>query len=130
MNCPRCLGSACCKDGIVKGRQRYKCKVGTCGYRYTVMTRSGVKSAEVKRMAMIMYLGGATYREIEKELSMRYSTVAGWVEEMGEKFSLIRASKKVFSIANADAQISLLEEKGNKEDKFMLLEIRSSLAFP
>ncbi|MDR2410961.1 MAG: IS1 family transposase, partial [Bacteroidales bacterium] len=26
MNCPRCGSVNRCKDGIVKGRQRYKCK--------------------------------------------------------------------------------------------------------
>ncbi|MDR1224461.1 MAG: IS1 family transposase, partial [Tannerella sp.] len=26
MNCPRCGSINYCKDGVIKGRQRYKCK--------------------------------------------------------------------------------------------------------
>jgi len=34
ITCPKCGYGECKKDGIVKSRQRYKCK--PCGYRHTV----------------------------------------------------------------------------------------------
>jgi transposase-like protein len=37
MNCPKCGLTDCTKDGIVKGKQRHKCK--SCGYRHTVQQR-------------------------------------------------------------------------------------------
>ena len=53
MDCPKCKSSINTKDGIVGGRQRYKCK--DCNYRYTVTKKSDVKPIEVRRMALEMY---------------------------------------------------------------------------
>ena len=35
--CPKCQTEDCTKDGVVKGKQQYKCK--SCGYRHTVSHR-------------------------------------------------------------------------------------------
>jgi transposase-like protein len=86
MNCPKCKSSQYCKDGIVKGRQRYLCK--ECGRRYTVEKKSDVKTAEVKRMALEMYLEGLGFRAIGRVLKISYGTVYQWVKEWGSKVSL------------------------------------------
>ncbi|MDR2407391.1 MAG: IS1 family transposase, partial [Bacteroidales bacterium] len=62
MNCPRCGSVNRCKDGIVKGRQRYECK--DCKYHYTVEQRSNEKSRQTKRLAIEMYLEGMGFRAI------------------------------------------------------------------
>ncbi len=62
MDCPKCKESNHCKDGVVGGRQRYQCK--TCGYRYTVVQKSDVKSVDTKRLALSMYLEGVGFRAI------------------------------------------------------------------
>jgi len=49
MKCRRCGSESHCKDGIVKNRQRFKCK--EWNYRYTVEKKSDVKSEETKRLA-------------------------------------------------------------------------------
>ncbi|OAV75648.1 hypothetical protein Barb7_00716 [Bacteroidales bacterium Barb7] len=41
---------------MVSGRQRYLCK--QCGYHYTAVRKSDVKPAEVRHMALEMYLEG------------------------------------------------------------------------
>ncbi len=46
MNCPRCNSSNYKKNGIVGGRQRYKCY--DCGYNYTVELKSTAFSTYVK----------------------------------------------------------------------------------
>jgi transposase-like protein len=56
MNCPGYGSINYCKDGVIKGRQRYKCK--DCGYHYTAGQKSGVKSGETRRLAFEMYLEG------------------------------------------------------------------------
>ena len=53
MKCSRCVSEEYCKDGIVQGRQRFKCK--KCNYRYTVERKSDVKSSETRRLALEMY---------------------------------------------------------------------------
>ena len=56
MNCPKCGSLRHCKDGIVNNRQRHKYKI--CNYRYTVEKKSDVKSKEVRRLALKIYLEG------------------------------------------------------------------------
>jgi transposase-like protein len=86
MNCPRCGSLNYCKDGKVNNRQRYLCK--DCVYRYTVNQKSGVKSREVRRMALEMYLEGLGFRAIGRILKISYGTVYHWVKEWGSKVDL------------------------------------------
>ena len=86
MNCPRCKESNACKDGVVGGRQRYKCK--PCGFRYTVERKSDVKSKDIKRLALSMYLEGVGFRAIGRILGISYGTVYQWIKKWGEQISL------------------------------------------
>lgn len=93
MDCPKCKSSDYCKDGIVKGRQRYLCK--NCKYRYTVEKKSDVKSAETRRLALEMYLEGLGFRSIGRILNISYGTVYQWVKEWGSKVSLPQNNQPV-----------------------------------
>ena len=66
-NCPKCHSEDCTKDGIVKGKQRYKCK--SCGYRHTVSHR-GI-SLDIKRQALELYLEGLGFRSIGRFFEMQ-----------------------------------------------------------
>ncbi|WP_321430524.1 hypothetical protein [uncultured Methanolobus sp.] len=46
MNCPRCKSSDSTKNGIVGGRQRYRCS--GCGYNYTVEKKSKAETYTVE----------------------------------------------------------------------------------
>ena len=50
--CPKCGSEKCVKDGIIKGKQRYRRKF--CDFRHTVQYRG--KSPDVKRIALELYL--------------------------------------------------------------------------
>lgn len=93
MNCPRCQNADYCKDGIIKGRQRYLCK--RCKYRYTVERKSDVKSEDVRRLALEMYLEGLGFRSIGRILKISYGTVYQWVKEWGSKVSLPQSEEPV-----------------------------------
>ncbi len=86
MDCPRCSSTSHCKDGIASNRQRYLCK--DCGYRYTVEKKSDVKSAEVRRMTLELYLEGLGFRAIGRVLKISYGTVFQWVKEWGSSVDL------------------------------------------
>ncbi|MBL0732184.1 MAG: IS1 family transposase [Desulfosarcina sp.] len=49
---PKCSSEKCVIDGIVKGKQRYRCK--SCDFRHTVQHRGN--SPDVKRQALELYL--------------------------------------------------------------------------
>jgi transposase-like protein len=86
MDCPKCKSSRHIKYGIVRGRQRYKCK--GCIFRYTVERKSDVKTIDTKRLALDLYLEGLGFRSIGRVLKISYGTVYSWVKDWGSKVSL------------------------------------------
>ena len=93
MRCSRCDSEKYCKDGIVKGRQRFKCK--QCNYRYSVEQKSDVKSSETRRLAFEMYLEGLGFRAIGRILKISYVTVFQWVKKWGENLELPRRNEAI-----------------------------------
>ncbi len=93
MNCPKCNSDTKCKDGFVQGRQRYKCK--KCNYRYTVIQKSDVKSAETRRMAFEMYLEGLGFRAIGRLLKISYGTVFQWIKNWNKQMELPKRNERI-----------------------------------
>ena len=78
MNCSRCSSSSYRKDGIVKGLQRYLCKV--CNYRYRVVCKSTAKPLSTKRLALNMYLESLGFRAIGRVLGVNHVTIYRWIK--------------------------------------------------
>jgi transposase-like protein len=89
--CPKCKATDFCKDGIVKGRQRYKCK--SCNYRFTVEYLG--KPEKLKRDALILYLEGLGFRSIGRFLKVSHVSIHNWIKEFGEKIEGIRSSTEI-----------------------------------
>lgn len=86
--CPKCKSENFCKDGIVKGKQRFKCK--QCNYRFTVETIG--KTSKLKRDALILYLEGLGFRSIGRFLNVSHVSVYNWIKGFGEQIEQIRSS--------------------------------------
>jgi transposase-like protein len=80
-NCPKCQTEQCSKDGIVRGKQRYRCK--SCGYRHTVTYKWYSESD--KQRALAMYLEGLGFRSIGRLLGCSHVAVYQWIKQYGEK---------------------------------------------
>ena len=91
MSCPKCGSAECAKDGIVKARQRYKCK--SCGYRHTVQHR-GI-SAETRQQALQLYHEGLGFRSIGRFLKCSHVSVYNWIKAHGEPIAAIRPAAGV-----------------------------------
>jgi len=91
MNCPKCGSADCTKDGIVKARQRYRCK--SCGFRHTVQ-HLGI-SPETKRQALQLYLEGLGFRSIGRFLKCSHVSVYNWIKAHGESIAAIRSAAGV-----------------------------------
>jgi transposase len=90
-NCPKCQSGTCVKDGIVQGRQRYRCK--DCGYRHTVKERG--LGADKKRQALELYLEGLGFRSIGRFLRCSHVAVYYWIKSYGAAIEGIRSSAGV-----------------------------------
>jgi len=89
--CPKCKSKNFCKDGIVKRKQRYKCK--ECNFRFSV-EKIG-KPDKLKRDALILYLEGLGFRSIGRFLKISNVTVLNWIRSYGEKIDEIRNTEDI-----------------------------------
>ncbi len=82
--CPKCKSEERKKDGIVREKQRYKCK--ECNYRYTVEKREAKESTqEIRRLALKLYLEGLGFRSIGRILGFSHVSVYYWIRDFGKK---------------------------------------------
>lgn len=81
--CPKCQGSDYVKSGVVKERQRYRCK--DCGYFFTVMKQGKSIDPYYVVKALQLYIEGVTLREIERILGVSHVSVMNWVRQYSIK---------------------------------------------
>ena len=93
MDCPKCGQGVHCKDGIVKGRQRYLCK--SCGHHYTVSKRSGTSDSATRRQVLELYLEGLGFRSIGRVLKFSNVSILNWIRGFGEQLDGIKSSDPV-----------------------------------
>ncbi|MCF6338724.1 MAG: IS1 family transposase, partial [Gammaproteobacteria bacterium] len=68
--CPRCKSRNFIKSGVVKERQRYKCK--ECAYHYSVIQKSDTSKESERRLALTLYLEGLGFRSIGRILGFSH----------------------------------------------------------
>ena len=127
MDCPKCKSSHHVKDGIVRGKQRYKCK--DCQYRYTVVRKSDVKPPEIRRLALEMYLEGLGFRNIGRILKISYGTVYLWVKEWSTNISFPRRETPM-EITKLEKMLAYIESKKvtNRHYGLMLIDLDDNIS--
>jgi transposase-like protein len=121
MDCPKCKSGNWVKDGIIGGRQRYKCK--ECYYRYTVVRKSDVKTPQTRRLALELYLEGLGFRSIGRILKISYGTVYVWVQAWVKGFTLLRRENPV-EIVEPEKLLSYIEaNKATVRNGLLLIDL-------
>ena len=84
-NCKNCKSERTVRNGIVRGKQRYKCK--ECGYNFVEGDgRTNEKIIAKKAMCVILYsLGKASFNMLAKVFDTWPSLVYRWIVEAGAK---------------------------------------------
>jgi transposase-like protein len=118
MNCPRCKSSTHHKNGLVGGRQRYKCH--DCGYNYTVEIKSTASSASVKRQALQLYLEGLGFRSIGRFLGVSHVSVQKWIKKFGQDLEDLKSENEI-SIVEVDEMHTYIGNKKNIAGSGLLL---------
>ncbi|MBQ8676850.1 MAG: hypothetical protein IJ529_00075 [Alphaproteobacteria bacterium] len=112
--CRRCQSTDLRKNGLVFGRQRYKCK--KCGYQFTKTSPHG-KSAKDKNAAVALCRLGVSQNQTAKILGVTPPSVARWLEdgEAGGKEERGKANVKKIEETNLRGYIKqlYLENKEN-----------------
>jgi len=118
MNCPRCNSSTHKKNGIVGGRQRYKCH--DCGYNYSVEIKSTASSTSIKRQALQLYLEGLGFRSIGRFLGVSHVSVQKWIKKFGQDLEDLKSENKI-SIVEMDEMHTYIGNKKNIAGSGLLL---------
>ena len=120
MECPKCRSNHCVKDGIVRGKQRYQCK--DCRYHYTVERKSDVKTNEIRRLALEMYLEGLGVRIIGRILKISYGTVYAWVKEWSSNVSFPRRENPM-DIVDLEEMLTYIQSRNTTAPHYGLILI-------
>ncbi|MBL4746430.1 MAG: IS1 family transposase [Flavobacteriaceae bacterium] len=97
--CPNCNSDTYVKSGIVKGRQRYKCK--KCSYYFTVNKIGKQIDSYYVNKALQLYLEGLSYREIERILGISHVSIINWVKKYNIKRPYSFEYHSTYKILNA-----------------------------
>lgn len=120
--CPKCNSEEIRKDGVVKSKQRFKCK--TCNFHFTVANIG--KPMSLKVIALLLYLLGFNYRQTGNYLNISHVTVYQWIKQFGKsiialkrekplKVSLKELSEHLNSSAKKDGKIYISISLSNGE---------------
>jgi len=109
MNCPKCNCSERVKSGIVKGRQRYKCKECKCNY--TVEIKSTAKPKSQKKQALHLYLEGLGFRSIGRFLGVSNVSVLNWIRDFGKKVQELHTTGQKIEMVEVDEMHSYISSK-------------------
>ncbi|MEM9389702.1 MAG: helix-turn-helix domain-containing protein [Bacteroidota bacterium] len=77
--CPKCNSTDVIKSGVIKNRQRFKCK--NCHYFFTVNKLGKSIDDYYVIKALQLHLEGISYREIERLLGVSHVSVMNWVKK-------------------------------------------------
>jgi transposase-like protein len=82
MHCPMCSSELSVKNGIVRGKQRYRCK--DCGCNYTQSSLYRIPRSQ-REEAIKLYLEGVGFRGIERHTGISHVTVMRWVKALADR---------------------------------------------
>jgi transposase-like protein len=120
--CPKCHATSCIKDGVVKQKQRFKCKA--CGYRHTVAHRGF--SLEIRRQALQLYLAGLGFRSIGRLLKCSHVTVSQWIHSYGDSIISIRPEGQVKTIKINEMQTQIEPKFAVKEGVTLIFDSKTN----
>lgn len=120
MNCPKCHQCCHIKNGIIRGIQRYKCKL--CGKNYTVSCKSTAKMPEEKRLGLLMYLEGLGLNIIGQLLGVSHVAVIKWIKKYGNHLQEIKNDKPILFVDIDEIQHYMQSSECKSGFGIMLIE--------
>lgn len=117
--CPKCDSELVIKSGIIKDRQRYKCK--KCGYYFTVNKLGKQINNYYVIKALQLYIEGVSYREIERILGVSHVSVMNWVKKYKIKVPKNNEYRPTYQVLTHKELIEFLKESENLKETGMLI---------
>lgn len=128
--CPKCNSQLLIKSGVVKGRQRYRCK--PCSFSFTVLKEGKSIDPYYVIKALQLYIEGVTLREIERILGISHVSVMNWVRKYNIKAPENPEYRPTYKVLSQSELVEFFERKDSLKssgciitelgDKFMLIK--------
>jgi len=84
LRCKRCGSEEHVKNGLMRGKQRYRCKA--CGLNFTDTPPRGMP-LRVKVTAVLLYLSGLSMNRTAKLLGVSTPSVMTWIEQFAKAYA-------------------------------------------
>ena len=84
LRCKRCGGEEHVKNGLMRGKQRYRCRA--CGLSFTDTPPRGMPLA-MKVTAVLLYLSGLSMNRTAKLLGVSTPSVMTWIEQFAKTYA-------------------------------------------
>ena len=84
LRCKGCGGEEHVKNGLMRGKQRYRCK--TCGLNFTDTPPRGLPLA-LKATAVLLYVSGLSMNRTAKLLGVSTPSVQAWIEQFAQAYA-------------------------------------------
>ncbi len=117
--CPKCNAEKVVKSGIVKERQRYRCK--KCNYYFTVNKIGKQIDNYYVIKALQLYIEGVSYREIERILGISHVSVMNWVKKYHIKAPTNNEYHPTYQVLSHSELIEFLQDKNNTSGAGMMI---------
>jgi transposase len=84
LRCKACGGEEHVKNGLMRGKQRYRCKA--CGLNFTDTPLPG-KPLAMKVTAVLLYVSGLSMNRTAKLLGVSTPTIQAWIEQFAQAYA-------------------------------------------
>ena len=84
LRCKGCGGAEHVKNGLMRGKQRYRCKA--CGLNFTATPPRGLPLA-LKATAVLLYVSGLSMNRTAKLLGVSTPSVQAWIEQFAQAYA-------------------------------------------
>ena len=81
LRCKRCGGEEHIKNGLMRGKQRFRCKA--CGLNFTDTPPRGMP-LQLKVTAVLLYVSGLSMNRTAKLLGVSTPSVMAWIEQFAK----------------------------------------------
>lgn len=98
LRCPKCKSAEVVKSGVVKGRQRFKCK--SCTYHFSVLKEGKSIDPYYVIKALQLYIEGVSLREIERLLGVSHVSVSNWIRRYNIQAPENRDYRPTYKVLN------------------------------
>lgn len=114
--CKFCLGEKLVKNGVVKGRQRWRC--AHCGRNPREGDKREKYDNALRRQALALYLNSTGIRSIGRALKVPHQSVSNWVENAGKiverEIQNLHMTPRNISILEMDELFTYVQKKSAK----------------